>query len=62
MTLFKATNSHQLSIVIIPVIMVMLATLCVVLRFRARRLRNQTAMFDDWFCLFALVSMWHFRF
>lgn len=57
MTLFKATNSHQLSIVIIPVIMVMLATVCVILRFRARRLRKQSAMFDDWFCLVALVSL-----
>lgn len=62
MTLFKATNSHQLAIVIVPVIMVSLATVCVVLRFRARRLLKQAAMFDDWFCLIALVCLWFISF
>ena len=59
MTTFKVTNGHQLAIVVAPVIGVMLATACVVLRFRARRLRKPAmpVMFDDWLCLAALVRL-----
>lgn len=55
MTMFKATNHHQLAVVIVPVIMVVLATLCVALRFRARRLQKAQFAFDDWLCFVALV-------
>lgn len=68
MTTFRVTNSHQLAIVVAPVIGVTLATLCVILRFRARRLLKQSVEFDDWLCLVALVSIpstyacqWSFR-
>jgi hypothetical protein len=53
---FKATNSHQLAIVVLPIIMLLLAALCVGLRFRARRLQKLRVLFDDWLCLVALVS------
>jgi hypothetical protein len=57
---FKAKNSHQLAIVVVPIIMVLLATICVGLRFRARRLQKSKVMFDDWLCVLALVSR-HFE-
>ncbi|KAF2789631.1 hypothetical protein K505DRAFT_284036 [Melanomma pulvis-pyrius CBS 109.77] len=41
--------------------MVMLATLCVALRFRARRLQKAPCMFDDWLCLVALLLTWSFQ-
>jgi hypothetical protein len=52
---FEARNSHQLSIVIVPVIMGVLATGCVWARFRSRRIVMTPIMFDDWLCLVALV-------
>lgn len=57
MTTFRVTNSHQLAIVVAPVIGVTLATACVILRFRARRLLKQPVQFDDWLCFAALVSL-----
>lgn len=57
MTTFRVTNSHQLAIIVASVVGVTLATICVALRFRARRMRKQPTEFDDWFCLAALVSL-----
>lgn len=59
MTTFRVTNSHQLAIIVASVVGVTLATICVALRFRARRMRTQPTEFDvdDWFCLAALVSL-----
>lgn len=57
MTTFTVTNSHQLAIVVASLVGVTLATICVALRFRARRLRKQPTEFDDWFCVAALVSV-----
>ncbi|KAF2246840.1 hypothetical protein BU26DRAFT_567180 [Trematosphaeria pertusa] len=59
--MFKATNHHQLAVVIVPVIMVVLATLCVALRFRARRLQKAQFAFDDWLCFVALLLTWVFQ-
>ncbi|KAH6666341.1 hypothetical protein B0J14DRAFT_604668 [Halenospora varia] len=60
-TTFAATNGHQLSIIIVPIIMVLLATLCVGMRFRARHIQKTQLMFDDWLCLVALILTWAFQ-
>ena len=54
---FTATNSAQLAIVIVPIIMVALATCTVVLRFHARRLTKADVLIDDWLVLAALVDL-----
>ncbi|KAI1653948.1 hypothetical protein F4813DRAFT_372587 [Daldinia decipiens] len=59
--MFKATNSHQLMIVIFPVVAVLVATICVVLRFRARQLQQLKLMWDDWLCLASLILTWAFQ-
>ncbi|KAI1457513.1 hypothetical protein F4805DRAFT_171843 [Annulohypoxylon moriforme] len=61
MTLFQVVNSHQACIVVIPVIMVVLATIAVAMRFRARRLQGVACMFDDWLALVALILTWAFQ-
>ena len=53
---FTAVTSGQLAVVVVPIIMVALATLTVILRFYARRLTKANLLTDDWLVLFALVS------
>ncbi|RWA09819.1 hypothetical protein EKO27_g5295 [Xylaria grammica] len=58
---FEATNSHQLSIVVVPIITGALATACVALRFRARYIQRLRCLFDDWLALVALILTWIFQ-
>ncbi|KAI0508624.1 hypothetical protein F5B22DRAFT_659196 [Xylaria bambusicola] len=58
---FKVVNSHQLSIVVVPIVTVLFATVCVILRFRARHLQKAKYQWDDWICLISLVFTWAFQ-
>ena len=52
---FAAKTSGQLAIVVVPIIMVSIATCAVVLRFYSRRLTKADLWVDDWMVLMALV-------
>ncbi|KAF2675649.1 hypothetical protein K458DRAFT_324150 [Lentithecium fluviatile CBS 122367] len=61
MTTFPLNTSDQHALVAVPTVMMALASLCVGLRFRARKIQRAKLQMDDWLCLFTLVSMWGFQ-
>jgi len=48
-------SSIQITLIVVPTILLALATVCVVLRFYARHLKKARALADDYFCILALI-------
>lgn len=57
---FPLTTSHQLAPIIVPWILLVIATVTVVLRFQARSMQKAKYGVDDWLVLTALVSISRF--
>lgn len=55
MTTFPLNTGDQHALVAVPTVMMALASICVGLRFRARKLQRAKLQMDDWLCLFTLV-------
>jgi hypothetical protein len=58
---FDLTTGHQLAPLIVPYVLLLVATLCVGLRFRSRYLRKVKPGIDDWLCLVALVCIFSWQ-
>lgn len=52
---FKLTTTHQLAPVVLPYILLLIASIAVILRFWARRIRKAGYGVDDWLVLLAIV-------
>jgi len=52
---FTIVNSGQLTLIIVPLLLLVLASVAVVLRFKARKLKKTSAFTDDYLILLALI-------
>jgi hypothetical protein len=57
MTTFPLETSEQHALVAVPIVLIVLASICVGLRFRARKIQRAKLLLEDWLCLLTLVCV-----
>jgi len=61
MTAFPLTTKEQLAPLIVPYVLIVLASIVVLMRFAARRMRRLKLGWDDWLCLAAAIISWPYQ-